>query len=440
MYAFNPDLQAKSVVKERFVWILFIGMMFFLLYGVANEYASQTAPHPTLNMDWESQIPFIPAFIVPYMSSDLMFIIVFFLPYTRLELRVLAARVLFIIIVAVTLFVLFPLQFALEKPATESYAFLFGVLEADLPYNQAPSLHISFAIVLWVSMRKYLTSLWIKIPVAIWVWLIVLSTLFVYQHHFIDIPTGAALGLFALYLIRADKPTFLTTSFTTPRSLKMGLYYLIASAVFLITSVNVETFVWLFLWLFATLFSVSVIYAFGLNTLLAGKEGKAKLWQWLLFAPYFVGNYLSWHYYKLRLPLVASLMPNVHLGRFPTEVEYKELEDKGVKHCINLATEQQVQKTTMPQTRLPFLDQTIQSPTSLHEGVLLIEKHKEEGVYVHCTLGLSRSVLVVSAWLLYNGYTLEETEEHIARLRPNYVKSAYMKINMKMYQDFLDEK
>ncbi len=440
MYAFNPGLEANSVTKERFVWMLFMGITFFLLYGAANQYAGLTRPHPTLWMEWEKDIPFISAFIVPYMSSDLMFVIAFFLPYTRLDLRILAARVLFIVMGSVGLFVLFPLQFSFEKPPIESFTFLFGLLEADLPYNQAPSLHIAFAIVLWASMRKYIHSLWLRIFLAIWLWLIALSTLFVYQHHFIDLPTGALLGLLAVYVLRADRPSLLTTSFTTPRSLKMGLYYLVASTIFMVLAFALPSLKWMFLWLFISLFSVSVIYAFGLNTLLAGKEGKAKLWQWILFAPYFVGNYISWHYYKLRLPLVSSVMPSIHLGRFPTEMEYKELEDKGIKHCINLATEQQVQKTGMPQTRLSFLDQTIQSPASLHEGVLLIEKHKEEGVYVHCTLGLSRSVLLVSAWFIYLGHTLEETEKRIAEIRPNYVKSPYMKINLQMYQDFLDEK
>ena len=438
-YAFDHELTAKSVMKERLVWMLYIGIIFFLLYGVANHYAGLTAPHPSLNFDWEDKIPFIPEFIVPYMSSDIMFICAFLLPYTRLELRVLAARVLFMIIVAIVLFSLFPFQFAFEKPAsTESFSFLFGVLQADLPYNQAPSLHISFAIVLWYSMRNHLSIWWLKIFVAMWIWLIVLSTLFVFQHHILDLPTGAALGFFTLYFINAEKDSILTRSFTTPRSLKMGLYYLIASAVFLILSVNIDSFSWLAFWLFLSLFSVSVIYAFGLNVLLAGKDAKASWWQWLLFSPYFVGNYLSWQYYKRKLPLMQALKDNVYLGRYPSAKEYSVLEEKGICLVLNLATEQQVQKKGLAQIRLPFLDQTIQSPESLHEGVQYIEAHKNDGVYVHCTLGLSRSVLLASAWLLFNGYSLEEAQEEIGKIRPNAVKSPYMQITLEIYQKYLN--
>lgn len=441
MYAFDHELTAKSVMKERLVWMLYIGIIFFLLYGVSNHYAGLSAPHPNLNFAWEAKIPFIPEFIVPYMSSDIMFVCAFLLfPYTRLELRVLAARVLFIILISVIFFVIFPFQFAYEKPDTEVFSFLFTALKADLPYNQAPSLHVSFAIVLWDSMRKYLTIKWLKILVATWIWLIVLSTLFVFQHHFIDLPTGAALGFFTLYLINAKKDSILTKSFTTPRSLKMALYYLVASGIFLILSVNSDSFAWFGFWLFASLFSVSIIYAFGLNTLLAGKNAKASWWQWLLFAPYFVGNYLSWQYYKRKLPLMKTLKDNVHLGRYPSTKEYGLLDEKGIGMAINLATEQQVQRSGLKEIRLPFLDQTIQSPESLHQGVEYIETHKSDGVYVHCTLGLSRSVLLVSAWLLFQGYTIEEVQDQIAEIRPNYVKSPYMVITLKMYQDFLYEK
>ena len=437
MYHFEHHLEARSVIKERFVWMLYMAIFFFLFYGASNQYAGMTTPHPALWMEWEKEIPFIPAFIVPYMSSDLMFVIAFFFPYTRVELRILAARVLFIVLVAFVAFVIFPLQFAFEKPQIESFTFLFGLLEADLPYNQAPSLHIAFAIVLWASMHKHLKSVWLKFFVAFWLWLIALSTLFVYQHHFIDLPTGAVLGLLAVYVLREDKRFLLTTGFTTPRSLKMGLYYLLASAICMVLAFNVEILTWLFLWLFLVLFCVSLIYVFGLNSLLAGKDAKPSWWQWLLFSPYFLGNYLSWQYYKRKIPLMQVLQDNVYLGRYPSVKEYKELEVQGISMALNLAMEQQIQKKGLPQIRLPYLDQTIQSPELLHKGVLYIEKYKTKGVYVHCALGLSRSVLLASAWLLFQGYSIEEAQSEIAKIRPNYVKSPYMEITLNIYREYL---
>ena len=438
MYYFDHHLDAQSVMKERFVWMLYMGIFFFLLYGASNQYAGVTAPHPSFWMEWEKEMPFIEAFIVPYMSSDVMFVIAFFFPYTRLELRVLSARILFIIAIASMVFVLFPLQFSFAKPPIENFNLLFSMLEADLPYNQLPSLHIAFAVVLWASMRKHFKSKVLKILTAFWLWLIAVSTLVVYQHHFIDLPTGAFLGVLALLMIKEDQYSLLSHGFTTPRALKMAIYYIIAATIFMILAFVFSSFLsWVCLWIFISLFCVSIIYAFGLNVLLAGKEVQASWWQWLLFGPYFVGNFISWLYYKRKLPLMEKVERNVYLGRYPSSQEYIQLAKQGISHIVNLATEQQVQKKQLHQIRLPFLDQTIQSPESLHKGVLYIENFKEEGIYIHCALGLSRSVLLVSAWLVYNGFSLEETEIQIAKIRPNYIKSPYMKITLEIYESFL---
>ena len=90
MYKFDSDLDAITAKKERYVWLIFMGIVFFMVYGSANQIAHLLSPHPSLFMKWEENIPFVEIFIIPYMSSDLMFVIAFLLPYTRLELRVLA--------------------------------------------------------------------------------------------------------------------------------------------------------------------------------------------------------------------------------------------------------------------------------------------------------------------------------------------------------------
>jgi protein-tyrosine phosphatase/membrane-associated phospholipid phosphatase len=438
MYKFDPALDAKSVKKERFVWLFFMGIIFFLLYGSSNQYAHLTSPHPSLFMEWERDIPFVEYFIVPYMSSDLMFVIAFLLPYTRLELRILALRVLFIVLFSTIIFAVFPLGFAFEKPEIHTFNVLFNMLQADLPYNQLPSLHISFAIVLWASMKKYLTNTFLKIFLALWFYAIALSTLLVYQHHFIDIPTGIIMGFLAVKLISKDKSTYFITQFTTPRNIKMGLYFLIGSAIFMILSFKATTLSLALFYICVSLFSVSVVYAFGLNSLLVGKSAKANLWQWILFFPYFIGSYISWHYFKRDIALMAQVKDKVYLGRFPSKDEYFILREKNINHAINLASEQQIQKGCIKQTRLPYLDQTIQSPQSLHQGVKLIESLKDDGVFVHCALGLSRTILLISAWLLYNKHTLDEIEELINEVRPNYVKSPYMGINLEIYKNYLD--
>ena len=87
---------------------------------------------------------------------------------------------------------------------------------------------------------------------------------------------------------------------------------------------------------------------------------------------------------------------------------------------------------------MAFLDLTIPSPESLHRVVLMIEDNKDRGVYLHCALGLSRSVMAISAWMFYRGYTMEQIEERLATIRPAYVKSKYVYVALNLYQSHLE--
>ncbi|CAA6821559.1 MAG: Ser/Thr and Tyr protein phosphatase (dual specificity) [uncultured Sulfurovum sp.] len=435
MYKFEVALDAKASMKERLVWMVYLGIMFFLLYGSANHFAYLTAPHPVMVFDWEQHIPFIEASIVPYMASDLMFVLAFLLLYTRLELRILALRVFAIVTVSVICFVLFPLQFSFEKPEIEQFTFLFTLLEADLPFNQAPSLHVSFAIVLYFSMREKIGSSWLKGLLALWFMLIIVSTLLVYQHHFIDVPTGALVGFLAVYFINKKKENRVLKAFMTPRSLKMALYYLVGSIVFVLLAFNISAF---FLYVALSLFLVSVVYAFGLHGWLMSSALPEYFLKYVIFAPYILANGLSWLYYKRKIPLMTDVKENVYFGRLYDAEEEKILKEKNIKNIINLATEHFLVKVSRePRVyNLAFLDQTIPNPELLHQAVLLIEEHKKEAVYVHCALGLSRSVLVISAWLLYLGHSRDEVEEMMKKIRPEYVKSAYMGIALDIYEEY----
>ena len=81
---------------------------------------------------------------------------------------------------------------------------LFAVLGGfDKPFNQAPSLHIALLVIIWDHSRHRYTRTASRIVWHVWCFLIGASVLTTWQHHFIDIPTGALLGLFALWLFPA---------------------------------------------------------------------------------------------------------------------------------------------------------------------------------------------------------------------------------------------
>src|SRR5207249_862911 len=78
------------------------------------------------------------------------------------------------------------------------------------PFNQAPSLHIALLVILWVLYARHVPrwALWLLHP---WFLLVGVSVLTTYQHHFIDIPTGALLGFLCLWLWPDRGPSPLAT-------------------------------------------------------------------------------------------------------------------------------------------------------------------------------------------------------------------------------------
>lgn len=86
------------------------------------------------------------------------------------------------------------------------FGWLFDVLMGfDKPYNQAPSLHIALLVVLWVCYARYASGAW-RWLLHGWFALIGLSVLTTWQHHFIDVPTGALAGWLCVWLWPQAQP------------------------------------------------------------------------------------------------------------------------------------------------------------------------------------------------------------------------------------------
>ncbi len=182
------------------LWLAFLGPFFYLSYGTANWLASRRTDVPCIVFGWERQIPFLPWTILPYWTENLFYASALFLCLEPREVDILGRRMLTAQVVAVSCFILFPLAFSFPQPAVTGWpAFLFDALRGfDRPFNQAPSLHVALAIVLGVHFHRLAARRWRPLVVG-WFLLIIGSVLTTYQHHFVDIPTGALLGWFCLW-------------------------------------------------------------------------------------------------------------------------------------------------------------------------------------------------------------------------------------------------
>lgn len=176
-------------------------IVFVAVYKFCTWYASSLDNVPSFAFDFERSIPFLPLSIIPYMAGGLFFGLVFFFCKDKYQIKILAWRMLFVIIVAGIFFVTVPLKFSFEKPLVSStiLGLPFSFLkDFDSPFNQSPSLHITFSFVFWTVFKD--VPKW-RFFFLIMLILVGISTLTTFQHHFIDVVTGAILAHLSFILI-----------------------------------------------------------------------------------------------------------------------------------------------------------------------------------------------------------------------------------------------
>src|SRR5215472_12539204 len=98
-----------------------LSMLFMMVYGGCNWVTAHRADVGTWYYSLEHLIPFVPLMIVPYMSIDLFFAAGPFLCQSRAELRALAQRIAFAILVAGACFLLVPLKLAAPRPQVDGW-------------------------------------------------------------------------------------------------------------------------------------------------------------------------------------------------------------------------------------------------------------------------------------------------------------------------------
>ncbi|HEY6069755.1 MAG TPA: hypothetical protein VIU85_00170, partial [Chthoniobacterales bacterium] len=127
-----------------------LSILFLIVYGGCNWITARRANVGAFYFEWERAIPFVPFFILPYMSIDLFFVAAPFLCRTKSELSIFAKRITMAIVVAGICFLLFPLRFAFARPHAAGWlgAIFDWFRGMDAPYNLLPSLHAALMLIL----------------------------------------------------------------------------------------------------------------------------------------------------------------------------------------------------------------------------------------------------------------------------------------------------
>ncbi len=414
--------------RRGLVWLAALAPFFYLSYGLANHLAASRAQVPSVVFDWERHIPFWDWTIFPYWSVNAFYGLSLLLARSRHELDRHALRLLTAQVVAVSCFILWPLHFSFGQPPADGAAgVLFAALRGfDQPFNQAPSLHITLVVILWDLYRRLIHGRVARVVLHVWALGICVSVLTTYQHHFIDIPTGALLGLLCVWAWPLERRVSMAQAWRLTADVRrrtLAARYATGAAGLALPAVlmgGVALWLW---WPAVSLALVALNYAgFGARGFQMDRRGRMAWSARVLLAPYRLGALINGRLWTRRGPPLREVLPGVALGSL------SRLQGEGSRHTlVSLCAELQA-PVRADCLCLPWLDLVPASPAALRRAAATIDRAVGRGdpVVVGCALGFSRSVAALACWLARSGRVrdLDEALHHLRRAHPQLVLGA----------------
>jgi protein-tyrosine phosphatase len=393
--------------RRGLLWLALLAPFFYASYGLANHLAAARAQVPAIVFGWEKQVPFWDWTIFPYWSINVFYGLSLLLARTRHELDRHAARLLTAQVLAVLCFIAWPLQFSFGQPAVDGAAgWLFAALRGfDKPFNQAPSLHIALALILWDLYRRLLTGRAARFVLHAWTFAICASVLTTWQHHFIDIPTGALLGAVCVWAWPLERRVSMrqACAFTAdPRRQALAARYAggaLALAGLALTLGGMG--LWL-LWGSVSLALVAANYLlFGARGFRMDATGRMAWEARLLLAPYRLGAAINARLWTRGQPPLREVVDGVSLGGLARLPRHARAASSTV---VSLSAELDVPAPARGHC-LPWLDLVPATPAALRRAAGAIERAVAAGqpVVVSCALGLTRSTAALACWLARSG-------------------------------------
>ena len=414
--------------KLAAAWLCFLAPFFFVTYIGALEITSWRSSVPVLVFDWEKHIPFLAWTIVPYWSIDLLYGLSLFLSVDREELNRHGLRLLSAQLIAVTIFLVAPLRLVSTIPPERGiFSPWFAALDqvVSKPFNLAPSLHIALLVILWVHYARHVPRKWHWIMHG-WALLIAVSVMTTYQHHFFDVPTGAALGFFCIWLWpdEGGSPMRGVKIAAGRRRRQLALYYLLGTGILTGMAWYFSGIALWLLWPAFSLFMVSLAYgALGPALFQKNNQGQMSLAARILLLPYIQGVRINIWAWTRHLPASVQVAGAVHIGRFPRRA------DAATHHVVDLAAELPAPARNPLWHSIPMLDLVPPDPADLCRAARMLEeicrsqKCRGQTVLTCCALGFSRSAAAVVSWLAAYGRadSVDRAIAIVHRARPQIV-------------------
>lgn len=402
----NTNNNTTSVII-KITLILFQTLIFTLIYTSNNWYAENQMITRSVITGFDLALPFIEWMIIPYLSSVIYFLLAFFYIDEPKKYQQLNQNMLFAALISGWCFYLYPLYFgSIELVSSYPWKLGFdGVYFFDKPYNQAPSLHIVYGILLWFSLlgRFNRAVNWV---ITMGITLMLVSTLFTYQHRIIDVLSGLIVSVGVLGFTRYCLLSYLSQ-----------IYLSLTSTCWLLSMIltSFNPMLSLLLGYLSIGFGLLFIAYFMNKPYALGKrcDGKVGMTHLICLFPYRFVYWFMWNVRSLvdKQPVV-SVLPWLSVGRRLSMMD----KPRNFTHVIDLSSELSLMSTLHyddayqgeNQYRcLPLLDL---QPITMADAVLFCEsleviKNSNEAfsVYVHCTMGISRSYAMIASYLVWSG-------------------------------------
>ena len=277
------------------------------LHGFSTTHSLWAKQIYQLDIATDSMVPFIPTMIVPYSWSFIVFCASFFIVKTPKQLSLLTRRLILATLFGCLIFYLFPARFTFERPEVAGWTrFGYEFLSlTDKPYNQLPSLHVAYAILLGTSLWRTSKSILWHMGVLCVCSLIIISTIFTYQHHLLDVAGGLVLAVVVIVIANKLQSNLVLKYLTIAIAgflifsvvgYKVGYTFMINH-----NSIAIELLGYLvsLYWLISFL-AVAWAYQYPNQSrdkrwFKKNSQGRLQRRTWLAFAPLLSGYYMMWY-------------------------------------------------------------------------------------------------------------------------------------------------
>jgi protein-tyrosine phosphatase len=305
-----------------------------------------------------------------------------------------------------------------DTPAIASST--FALLHIDLTRYASPSLLVSLAIIFCRSHINQETAKSRQIIIAGWSGIIVASNYLTGQNS-MAILIGTLGAILSFYLFSGSKKS---VKFAFDKNqLLLGLRYGFLSACFIGAATLGKGWYYLLYYPALSLFIVSMAYVFHDADFTHKHMGRIPFTSKCILGPYLAMMYMGWLYHCMHSLAVQRLDPSIYIGRRLAAGECRCLNQIGVTAILDLAPELSDKTNTdvYHYKNLPLLESANPSVAYLIQAVDFISEQVAQNrkIFIHCSSGYHRSALVIAAFYISKGKSVDAAIAAISKQRPD---------------------